>query len=149
MNREVLKLRQNAKNVTIDCYGYGKPRPSVTWRKGVAIIPLVPVVTANNSDVVFQRVVNMSGYPWNVTSRLYVRLDGMTYQEAGNYACEVSNGVGNQGTVNATSEILCKYFSFDMLGGGGVLWDFRSEGRCFEAWVLRALFCFRRQETLL
>jgi len=119
LNREVLKLRQNAKNVTIDCYGYGKPRPSVTWRKGVAIIPLVPVVTANNSDVVFQRVVNMSGYPWNVTSRLYVRLDGMTYQEAGSYTCEVSNGVGNQGTVNATSEILCKYFSFDVLGGGG------------------------------
>jgi len=77
------------------------------------------MVTANNNDAVFQRVVNKSGYPWNVTSRLYVRLDGITYQEAGNYTCEVTNGVGNQGTVNATSEILCKYFSFDMCGVGG------------------------------
>ena len=45
---------------------------------------------------------------WNVTSRLYVRLSGVTYQEAGNYTCEVLNGVGSQRSVNATTEILCK-----------------------------------------
>ena len=64
--------------------------------------------TAQYNNVVVQRVLNTSGDPWNVTSRLYVRLAGITYLEAGNYTCEVSNGVGNRGLVNATTEILCK-----------------------------------------
>ena len=109
LTREILRLRRNAKNVTIDCYGYGKPTPSVTWRKDADVIPHVPMVTANDSDAVVQRVFNTSGNPWNVTSRLYVRLDGITYQEAGNYTCEVTNGVGSQGSVNASTEILCKF----------------------------------------
>ena len=104
----ILNLQRNEKNITIDCFGYGKPLPSVAWRKGGDTIPQIFLNTANYSDVVVQKVLNTSGDPWNVTSRLYVRLSGVTYQESGNYTCEVSNGVGSQGSVNATTEILCK-----------------------------------------
>ena len=110
LSRKLLKLRKNVKNVTVDCYGYGKPLPSVTWGKDGDIISQFSKVTRNDSDAVVQRVFNTSGNPWNVTSRLYVRVDGVTYQDAGSYTCEVSNGVGSQGSVNATTEILCKSF---------------------------------------
>ena len=104
-SQATLILRQNAKNVTIDCYGYGKPLPVVTWRKGVDVIPRVSAFTMNSSDQVVQMLFNASGGPWNITSRLYLRSSGVTYQEAGNYTCEVSNGVGN-GSV--TTDVLCK-----------------------------------------
>ena len=72
------------------------------------MIPRVAAVTANNRDHVVQMLFNTTDAPWNVTSRLYLRSNGVTYQEAGNYTCEVSNGVGIHGSVNATTEVLCE-----------------------------------------
>lgn len=78
----------------------------VTWKKGIRVIPRVSAVTVNSSDQVLQVLFNISGAPWNITSRLYLRSNGVTYQEAGNYTCEVSNGVGI-GSVKGTTEVLC------------------------------------------
>ena len=77
--------------------------------KGAEHIASVSAITGNNSDRVVQLSFNTSGVPWNVTSRLYLRTDGVTYQEAGNYTCKVSNGVGDEGIVNATTEVLCEF----------------------------------------
>lgn len=111
-SQTTLTLRKNARNVTVDCYGYGKPLPQVAWMKGADIIPRVSAVTGNNNDKVVQMSFNTTGAPWNVTSRLSLRSDGVTYREAGNYTCHVTNGVGIRGTVNATTEVLCEYFLY-------------------------------------
>ena len=58
---------------------------------------------------VVQVLLNSTEEPWSIVNRLYFGGDvGVTYQEAGNYTCQVSNGIGREGTVNATAEVLCK-----------------------------------------
>jgi len=111
-SQTTLILRKNTRNVTVDCYGYGKPLPQVTWMKGADIIPWVSAVAGNYSDMVVQMSFNTTAAPWNVTSRLYLRSDGVTYREAGNYICHVTNGVRIRGTVNGTTEVLCEYHLF-------------------------------------
>lgn len=45
---------------------------------------------------------------WNVTSRLYLRVAGATYEDAGNYTCRVHNGVGRNESLSETIEVLCE-----------------------------------------
>ena len=104
----VLILRQNERDVTADCYGYGKPLPVVTWRRGYEIVPHVSFLTPNGSNKVMQMSFNTSGTSWNITTRLYLRTNGITYKEAGNYSCMVFSGVGSRESVNKTLEVLCK-----------------------------------------
>ena len=47
-------------------------------------------------------------FPWNVTSRLYLRVAGVTYQDAGNYTCEVFNGVESNHSLRDTLQVFCK-----------------------------------------
>lgn len=44
----------------------------------------------------------------NVTSDLYLRIGGVTYNESGNYSCTAGNGVGdNPATTDV--EVICEY----------------------------------------
>ena len=43
----------------------------------------------------------------NVTSDLYLRIGGVTYNESGNYTCTADNGVG-ENTAAASVEVICK-----------------------------------------
>ena len=105
-----LKLLKNDKNISVACFGYGKPRPSVLWKKGADEVPAVEKL--NISEVV-QIVSNTSSEsPWNVTSYLYLRIGGVTYEDAGNYTCQVYNGVALNSSLNATVEVLCEYGYF-------------------------------------
>ena len=102
-----LKLFKHDKNITMDCRGFGKPTPKITWMRNNKNITTVENFTADYGDKVVQTIVAARS-PWNVISRLYLRVDGVTYQDAGDYICEVFNGVG--GNVSATDllQIFCK-----------------------------------------
>lgn len=103
-----LVLLRNAQNITVDCMAYGKPRPSVTWMKGHEEVKLVD---QPDIDEVAQVLLNTTAAmsPWNITSRLYLRVAGANYGDAGNYTCKVHNGVGNNASLSKTVEVLCKY----------------------------------------
>lgn len=104
-----LELRKHDKNITVDCRGYGKPTPRVTWIRNVKNIPTVNNFTADYRRRVVQANLEPSKEsPWNVTSRLYLRVDGVTYQDAGNYTCEVFNGVGGNVSATDTIQVFCE-----------------------------------------
>ena len=94
-------------NITIECRGYGKPTPDISWKKNDQIVQIVKDFGSNYTQSVVQVV--GSGPSLNVTSRLYLRTAGVTYEEAGNYTCEVSNGVLVNQSSSATIEVLCKW----------------------------------------
>ena len=109
LSSAALILRRNERNVTVDCYGYGKPLPIVTWRKGnESIRRRNSTLTTNGRNGVMQMSFNTSGRPWNITTRLYLRTNGITYEEAGNYSCEVFNGVGGNVSTDGTVRVFCK-----------------------------------------
>ena len=104
----IRKLAKDTTNVTIDCYAYGKPLPSVVWKKDGKEIKSVPGFnrSAYGGEVV--QVLQRSGpSEWNVTSRLYLRTAGIGYGEAGNYTCEAFNGVGPNTPDQQSVEVLC------------------------------------------
>ena len=45
----------------------------------------------------------------NSSKRLEVKADGVTYEEAGEYTCEVYNGVDGMTAASATLEVICEY----------------------------------------
>jgi len=45
----------------------------------------------------------------NSSMRLEVKVDGVTYEEAGKYTCEVYNGVDGMTAESATLEVICEY----------------------------------------
>ena len=104
----VFKLYKNETNITVDCYGYGKPVPSVMWKRDGNPVKLVPYFTPNYEQEVVQDLFNTSSNSlWNITSRLYIRTGGVTYSEAGNYTCETSNAASHD-SVTEEVEVLCK-----------------------------------------
>ena len=54
------------------------------------------------------QIVSRSSDPWNISSVLYLRVAGVTFNEAGNYTCEVHNGVDENKTVESTIRVTCK-----------------------------------------
>ena len=106
----VLKLLNQTKDVKVDCYGYGKPLPSVMWKKdGVEVKNISVFSEAYNNQVV--QVFDFSrSSSWNISSRLFLRTGGITYTEAGNYTCEVFNGVDTNHSEQQNIEVLCTYF---------------------------------------
>ena len=92
---EVYRLSLGQKNVSFLCFGHGYPIPRIVWKKdGNPIV--YPIVSQNLSAI-------------NSSKRLEVKADGVTYEEAGKYTCEVYNGVDGMTAASATLEVLCKY----------------------------------------
>ena len=111
-----LTLTNATENVTIDCQGYGKPSPAVVWKKNGATIKKVPEFTERYSDQVVQVDDFAEPSQWNVTNRLYLRPAGVTYDEGGNYTCEVLNRTaGANYSEEQTIEVLCR-FALGFLG---------------------------------
>ena len=108
----LLVVRRQQKNTTVDCYGYGKPSPIVIWlRHGVQVPLLSDSKVSNNSDRVFQ-VITSGGNGssrWNASSRLYIVPRGVTYQEAGEYVCQVQNSAQRNMAINETVNVACEY----------------------------------------
>ena len=96
------------RDVTISCHGYGKPLPSIVWRKNGSAIKRLSAFTDAYSNQVVQVLEYGNSSQWNVTSRLYLRTGGITYNESGNYTCEVFNGVGANYSETENIEVLCE-----------------------------------------
>lgn len=99
-------FKRGAVNQSINCYGNGYPRPSISWHRSNTIIPVVVEMTSNDTNRVVQVVKSDISFPLqNISSRLYLRTSGLTYAEAGNYSCQVSNKVS---TARRVVEVLCE-----------------------------------------
>ena len=92
----------------MDCHGYGKPTPVVTWTRNGKNIATENNFTDYRHKVVQGNPDSSAESPWNVTSRLYLRVDGVTLEDAGNYTCEVFNGVGGNISATDTLQVFCK-----------------------------------------
>ena len=103
-----LRLTKETTNVTAECHGYGKPLPSVVWRKGGKEVLKVGTFSKAYANQVVQVLENVNSSEWNITNRLYLRTSGITYNESGNYTCEVFNGVGTNYSETESIEILCE-----------------------------------------
>ena len=106
-----LKLKSGAKNVTVDCHGYGKPLPTVLWCKDGRKIKNVSAFSEMYNDQVVQVMHYTGASKWNITSRLYLHTRGISYNESGNYTCEVFNGVGANYSEEESIAVLCAYTS--------------------------------------
>ena len=95
--------------MTVECHGYGKPLPSVVWRKDGKEVQKIATFSEAYANQVVQVLKQTNAAPWNFTSRLYLRTGGITYNESGNYTCEVFNGVGTNYSEQQSIEILCEY----------------------------------------
>ena len=70
---------------------------------------VIPVVLKQGNDSVVQVVsTNIQNPMDNVTSDLYLRIGGVTYNESGNYTCSAGNGVGDN-PAESSVEVICKY----------------------------------------
>lgn len=102
-------LKRGDKNINITCYGNGYPQPTVLWtKKGEETIPQFSEFSPNYTDRVVQVVSShVMSLLDNVTSRLYLRTDGITYKEAGNYTCSANIEVGGK-PAEKIIEVLCE-----------------------------------------
>ena len=110
----------NEKNITIPCTGRSYPTPSVIWKKDGKKIQLRENLTeaSNNStqasnNFVYQistplRLDNKSNVSIEITSTLFLRTNGIKYEDYGNYTCEVLNVNESSIPLRETIEIQCK-----------------------------------------
>lgn len=114
LNKTELKVHLNERNVSIICKGKGYPLPDVTWKKKNKIIPKFQNSTVASDDLVYQET-NLSEFSTKSnsylqkTSVLFLRKKGITYDDYGNYTCEVLNKNQTSQPLQKTVEILCKY----------------------------------------
>ena len=79
------------------------------WKKdGVEVKNISVFSEAHNNQVV--QVFDFSrSSSWSISSRLFLQTGGITYTEAGNYTCEVFNGVDTNHSEKENIEVLCTY----------------------------------------
>ena len=102
-------LVRQQENFTIICYGNGYPKPSVYWMRNYTMIPTVESLSEKDSTRIVQVIRGISSPLENATARLFLRVAGVTYNEAGKYTCVANNTVkGIASFTNQTTEVLCK-----------------------------------------
>ena len=106
----LVKLNRGDLNISIECYGYGKPTPAVLWKRygvPVAIVPEFNDSCGNDTVQVIRK-----GHPtdWNVITSLYLRTDGITYHDAGEFVCEGHNTAAGNSSERTSVEIVCKFY---------------------------------------
>ncbi|XP_046846179.1 receptor-type tyrosine-protein phosphatase S-like isoform X2 [Xenia sp. Carnegie-2017] len=140
LNKTELKVHLNERNVSIICKGKGYPLPDVTWKKKNKIIPKFQNSTVALDDLVYQET-NLSEFSTKSnsylqkTSVLFLRKKGITYDDYGNYTCEVLNKNQTSQPLQKTVEIL--FFPVALgnttkktvLQGQDVSFDCKVEGR--------------------
>ena len=106
-------VKVNEKNITIVCKGESYPTPRVVWKKNGTLIPSRENSTKVANDSVYQIITN-SG--WNkktnvylkVTSTLFLRPNGIKYEDHGIYTCEVLNVNESSQPLKRSVEVQCK-----------------------------------------
>ncbi|XP_028394789.1 hemicentin-1-like [Dendronephthya gigantea] len=84
----LVKLKQGQKNRNITCLGYGYPNTRATWKFNNTVIPEDPKLSKRNG--MYQRRSTNNQALENVSSILYFNQAGSTFDDSGNYSCEVS-----------------------------------------------------------
>ncbi len=106
-------VKVNQTNIVIPCIGTSYPTPTVIWKKDGVIIQSPKKLTKASNDSVYQIITqsgwdNKSNVNLNVTSRLFLRPNGIKYEDHGNYICEVLNVNESSIPRSKTVEIQCK-----------------------------------------
>ncbi len=115
LNESIIKVKVNYKDIIITCRGESYPKPYVIWKKDNSnvTIPSLENSTEAANDSVYQ-IIKKSGWDsksneyLEVTSTLFLRPNGIKYDDHGNYTCEVLNAKESNIPVNKTVEIQCK-----------------------------------------
>ena len=115
------KVAKNDKNITISCTGKSYPTPDVIWKKNGKQIQLRENSTGIANDSVYQIRIqsgrdSKSNTSLQVTSTLFLRPNGIKYEDHGTYTCEVWNKNESDETVELTRnvEVQCKYNNWIM-----------------------------------
>jgi hypothetical protein len=109
---EIKKLRKGQKNSSIVCHGYGFPNPRATWK-----INNTEISESSNSPIgsgIYQRRSTNDLVLQNVTSTLYFDQNGSTYEDFGNYTCEVSIEPAPE-TSSEIVKVICKCTEYSKL----------------------------------
>ena len=88
LGNKTKKMRKGQKNASIVCLGYGYPNPKATWK-----INGKEIQQNSNSSIgsgIYQRRSTNDLPLKNVTSTLYFNQTGSTFDDYGNYTCEVT-----------------------------------------------------------
>ncbi|XP_028519145.1 uncharacterized protein LOC110252934 [Exaiptasia diaphana] len=106
-SRQITSFVEGEANQTIVCHGSGQPQPTVRWfYNGEAVQAVDKVFPKFTSQVVQVTWNNITEKLQNVSSRLYLRVGGITLNDAGNYTCKAWNAVNE--SAEKTVEVLCK-----------------------------------------
>ena len=101
-------MRKGQKNASIVCRGYGYPNPKATWKINGTEIPQNPYSSIGSG--IYQRRSNNDESLENVTSTLYFKQSGSTFEDYGNYTCEVT--IENaRDTDSKVVAVLCKFYT--------------------------------------
>lgn len=107
-------VNKNDTNIVIQCKGRSYPTPSVFWKKNEEDIYSPANLSVASNDTVYQIITksgvdNKSNVHLEVTSTLFLRTNGLKYEDHGNYTCEVLNVNESSVPRIRTVEIQCKY----------------------------------------
>ncbi len=105
----------NDKYIIIPCRGKSYPKPYVIWKKDNSniTIPSLENSTEAANDSVYQ-IIKKSGWDnksneyLGATSTLFLRPNGIKYEDHGNYSCEVLNANESSIPLSKTVEVQCK-----------------------------------------
>ena len=103
-------VRKNDKNITIPCTGKSYPSPDVIWKKNGKEIQLRENSTGIANDSVYQIITqserdDKSNMSLQVTSTLFLRPNGIKYEDHGTYTCKVWNINESNETVELTQTV--------------------------------------------
>ena len=106
-------MNENDKNIIISCEGKSYPTPIVVWKRNGSIINLAENSSVASNDTVYQ-IKTPPGRDDKlnvpvVINTLYLRPNGLKYEDHGNYTCEVLNLNESSVPLSETVEIQCKY----------------------------------------
>ena len=82
----------------LKCSGQGFPLPTITWKRNDS-----PLQNTSHLTLYMKQLSEI-----NATSAVDLKPGGIDIKEAGNYTCEVYNGVDGQGVLSATVQVFCK-----------------------------------------
>ena len=106
-------MNENDTKVIIQCEGKSYPAPSVVWKRNGTKIYLPKNSSVASNDSIYQ-IETLPGPNGQlnvpvVISTLYLRPNGIKYEDHGNYTCEVLNNDETDVPRSETVEIQCKY----------------------------------------
>ena len=106
----LVKLYRGDRNISIDCYGYGKPAPTLLWKRNGVSVAIVPEFNDSYVNDTVQVIRKEHPRHWNVIASLYLRNNRVTYDDAGEFVCEAHNTAAGNTSARQPINIVCKLY---------------------------------------